>query len=84
MPASKTFNIVWVSANHGSGVDVTATADQVVKYDGSSVAVSANWRLCRSEPVPKSPCRGASPCRRTWKSVGHADLPAVVTKHLRC
>ncbi len=41
MPATRTFNIVWVSANHGAGVDVTATADQVVKYDGSAVTVSA-------------------------------------------
>jgi alpha-D-xyloside xylohydrolase len=41
MPASRTFNIVWVAANHGAGVDVTATADQVVTYDGSSVVVSA-------------------------------------------
>jgi alpha-D-xyloside xylohydrolase len=40
MPASRTFNIVWVAASHGAGVDVTATADQVVKYDGLSVAVS--------------------------------------------
>ncbi|MGE5783358.1 MAG: glycoside hydrolase family 31 protein [Myxococcales bacterium] len=42
MPANRTFNIVWVSTNHGSGVDVTATADQVIKYDGSSLVVSAN------------------------------------------
>jgi alpha-D-xyloside xylohydrolase len=41
MPASRTFNIVWVAANHGSGVDVTATADQVVQYDGSAAVVSA-------------------------------------------
>jgi alpha-D-xyloside xylohydrolase len=41
MPATRTFNIVWVAANHGSGVDVTATADQVVQYDGSSAVVAA-------------------------------------------
>jgi alpha-D-xyloside xylohydrolase len=41
MPATRTFNIVWVAANHGSGVDVTATADQVVQYDGSAAVVSA-------------------------------------------
>ena len=35
MPASRTFNIVWVGANHGGGPDVTATPDQVVKYDGT-------------------------------------------------
>ncbi len=42
MPASRTFNIVWVAANHGNGVDVTATADHVVTYDGSAVVVGAN------------------------------------------
>jgi len=39
MPASRTFNIVWVGANHGTGVDVT-TADQAVTYDGSEVVVN--------------------------------------------
>ena len=34
MPTSRTFNIVWVGPNHGNDVDVTATPDQVVKYDG--------------------------------------------------
>jgi alpha-D-xyloside xylohydrolase len=41
MLASRTFNIVWVAANHGSGADVTATADQVVSYDGSAAVVTA-------------------------------------------
>ena len=41
MLASRTFNVVWVDASHGNGLDVTATADQVVKYDGSAVVVSA-------------------------------------------
>jgi alpha-D-xyloside xylohydrolase len=41
MPTSRTFNVVWVGANHGTGVDVTATADQSVKYDGSEVTVTA-------------------------------------------
>ena len=41
MLASRTFNIVWVDASHGTGVDVAATADQSVKYDGSAVVVSA-------------------------------------------
>jgi alpha-D-xyloside xylohydrolase len=41
MLASRTFNIVWVAANHGSGIGVTATADQIVKYDGSSVTATA-------------------------------------------
>jgi alpha-D-xyloside xylohydrolase len=41
MPMSRTFNIVFVGANHGSGVDVTATPDQVVKYDGTQSVVIA-------------------------------------------
>lgn len=41
MPTSRTFNIVWVGANHGAGIDVTATADQSVKYDGSQTVVTA-------------------------------------------
>ena len=42
MPTSRTFNVVWVSPNHGSDVGVTATPDQVVTYDGSQVVVTAN------------------------------------------
>jgi alpha-D-xyloside xylohydrolase len=42
MPTSRTFNVVWVGSNHGSGLEVTATPDQVVNYDGSEVSVSAN------------------------------------------
>jgi hypothetical protein len=38
--ASRAFNLVWVAANHGTGVEVTATADQTVKCDGSAVTVS--------------------------------------------
>ena len=41
MPTSRSFNIVFVGANHGSGVDVTAMADQVVMYDGSQVVVKS-------------------------------------------
>ena len=41
MLASRTFNVVWVGANHGAGGGVTATADQVVKYDGTQMVVSA-------------------------------------------
>ena len=40
MPQSRTFNVVWVESNHGTGVDVT-TADQTVDYDGSEVTVTA-------------------------------------------
>jgi alpha-D-xyloside xylohydrolase len=40
--ATRTFNVVWVAANHGSGGAVTATADQVVKYDGTQVVVTAH------------------------------------------
>ena len=41
MLASRTFNVVWVGANHGAGLAVTATPDQVVKYTGAQVVVSA-------------------------------------------
>ena len=41
MLAARTFNIVWVGANHGAGVGVSTTIDQVVKYDGTQVVVSA-------------------------------------------
>jgi alpha-D-xyloside xylohydrolase len=41
MPAIRTFNVVVVGPNHGNGVDVTATPDQVVKYDGSALSVNA-------------------------------------------
>jgi alpha-D-xyloside xylohydrolase len=40
MPASRTFNIVWVAANHGAGGAVTATADQTVPYSGAAVVVN--------------------------------------------
>jgi hypothetical protein len=40
MPQSRTFNVVWAQADHGTGVDVT-TADQAVAYDGSELTVSA-------------------------------------------
>jgi alpha-D-xyloside xylohydrolase len=40
MPMTRTFNIVWVGVNHGAGVEVTP-ADQVVKYDGSQVTITA-------------------------------------------
>ena len=41
MLASRTFNVVWVGSNHGNGVGVTGTADQVVHYDGTQAVVSA-------------------------------------------
>jgi alpha-D-xyloside xylohydrolase len=41
MLASRTLNIVWVGANHGAGVAVTTASDQVVKYSGAQVVVSA-------------------------------------------
>jgi len=39
--AKRTFNVVWVGASHGSGIEPTATADKVVSYDGSAVDVKA-------------------------------------------
>ncbi len=40
MLANRTFNVVWVAPNHGTGVAVTTTPDQVVEYAGSQVVVS--------------------------------------------
>jgi alpha-D-xyloside xylohydrolase len=40
MLSSRTFNIVWVGSNHGAGLAVTATPDQVIKYNGTQVVVS--------------------------------------------
>ncbi len=41
MPASRTFNVVWVGANHGAGTDVVATPDQVVTYTGTATSATA-------------------------------------------
>jgi len=41
MATSRTFNVVFVGANHGNGLAVTATADQAVTYNGSAVMVTA-------------------------------------------
>jgi alpha-D-xyloside xylohydrolase len=42
MPANRTFNIVWVDASHGAGVDVVGAPDEVVAYSGAEVVVTAN------------------------------------------
>jgi alpha-D-xyloside xylohydrolase len=41
MLASRTFNVVFVGADHGTGSDATATADQTVKYDGTETSAAA-------------------------------------------
>jgi len=41
MVAARTFNIVFVGSNHGAGVEVSATPDQVVKYDGTQAVATA-------------------------------------------
>jgi alpha-D-xyloside xylohydrolase len=41
MLATRTFNVVFVGANHGSGIGVTGTPDQVVHYDGTQSVVTA-------------------------------------------
>ncbi|MES1175586.1 MAG: glycoside hydrolase family 31 protein [Myxococcales bacterium] len=41
MLMSRTFNVVFVGASHGNGIDVTATPDKVVKYDGTATSVTA-------------------------------------------
>ncbi len=39
MLESRTFRVVFVSENHGTGGDLTATADKTVKYSGKTVTV---------------------------------------------
>jgi alpha-D-xyloside xylohydrolase len=39
MLTARTFHIVWVSPNHGTGIDQTPAADTVVTYDGNLVQV---------------------------------------------
>jgi hypothetical protein len=41
MPASRTFNVVFVDSTHGAGTDVSTTIDQVVKYDGTATSATA-------------------------------------------
>ncbi len=40
MPATRTFNVVRVSTDHGSGLPVTAAPDAVVTYDGTAQVVT--------------------------------------------
>ena len=41
MLKERTFNVIWVSENHGAGVPITEKADVVVHYTGRQVNVSA-------------------------------------------
>jgi hypothetical protein len=41
MPTTRTFNVVFVAANHGAGLAVTATPDRVVTYTGTAMVVKA-------------------------------------------
>ncbi len=41
MMKERTFNIVWVSANHGAGIPVTDKPDAVVHYNGKAIKVSS-------------------------------------------
>jgi alpha-D-xyloside xylohydrolase len=41
MLKERTFNVVWVSANHGAGIPVTEKPDEVVHYTGKAVKISA-------------------------------------------
>ena len=40
MLKERTFNVVWVSANHGAGIPVTEKPDAAVHYSGKAVKVS--------------------------------------------
>jgi len=41
MLKERTFNIIWVTKDHGAGVAITEKSDAVVHYDGKAVKVSA-------------------------------------------
>lgn len=41
MIQERTFNVVWVSENHGAGVPITEKPDAVVRYNGQAVKVQA-------------------------------------------
>jgi hypothetical protein len=40
MLKERTFNIVWVSENHGAGIAITEKPDTVVRYKGDALRVS--------------------------------------------
>jgi alpha-D-xyloside xylohydrolase len=42
MLKERTFNIIWVSPNHGAGIPVTEKPDAVVHYTGKAVTVSSH------------------------------------------
>ncbi|HET7545372.1 MAG TPA: glycoside hydrolase family 31 protein [Polyangiaceae bacterium] len=42
MIANRTFNVIFVSEGHGAGAEVSATPDQVIKYDGTRAVAMAN------------------------------------------
>ena len=35
----KTFNLVWVTKNHGTGENITETPNQTVKYNGKEESI---------------------------------------------
>ena len=41
MLKDRTFNVFFVTENHGAGVEPTESADQIVKYAGQAVTVKA-------------------------------------------
>lgn len=42
MVKERTFNVVWVSENHGAGIPVTEEPDAVFRYTGKSVTVKVS------------------------------------------
>ncbi len=39
MLAERTFHVVWVAPDHGTGIPVTTKPDVIVRYSGSAVRV---------------------------------------------
>jgi alpha-D-xyloside xylohydrolase len=47
MLKERTFNIVWVSENHGAGISSTEMPDAIVHYNGDAMKISAPEKLSR-------------------------------------
>ena len=65
MPVERTFNIVFVKDNHGTGLDITTVPDTVIHYDGSPQIITGigndkneiplHFNLFQNYPNPFNP-----------------------------
>jgi hypothetical protein len=84
MPTNRTFNIVYVSSNHGAGVDVSS-ADDVINYNGSQVGPTIEPTPVQTEgptPTPnQEPVYSGGPYTLNGTS-DYVDLPDGITGDL--